>query len=81
MSNELQILPLREYTIERQYYEDGREVKDTEVFTADNYETVVDGDGDPQSVKFYRTGNLVREYFQLPTKITVTPVDEADIPK
>jgi hypothetical protein len=69
MSNELRIKPLLKYEVilwnEGQF--------DSDIFTAEahSYDVV------SNSVKFYRTGNIIREYFnrEYIRKIIVTPID------
>jgi hypothetical protein len=76
MKNELQIKPLMQYEVQRVEWQQGRDERVTDVFTAEEYEVV-----DNCRVRFKRTGNIVREYFAMPVQIIVTPADVADIPK
>jgi hypothetical protein len=47
-----------------------------ETFTGDTYVQ------DENSLIFYRTGNIIRQYFYpFPMKIVITPADEAEVPK
>lgn len=75
MNNERQIKPLREYTVSwLDIY--GERPDRTETFTADSYFQ------DENSLIFHNTGNVVRQYFHpIPSKVQVTPVDEAQIPQ
>lgn len=74
MNNERQIKPLREYTLTwTDFY--GDKPDRSETFTADSYFQ------DENSIIFHNTGNVVRQYFNLPSKIEVKPVDEAQIPQ
>ncbi len=66
--NEAKINRLLEYTLTFPQY---AENTPDETFTADSYIF----DPSSTSVKFYRTGNLIREYFNRPNKIVATPVD------
>ena len=70
MNNERQIKPLRKYTLSFPEYA-GME---SDIFTADGYVQ------DENSLIFYNAGNVVRQYFQLPAKMEVTPVDPAEVP-
>lgn len=65
MSNELRILPLREYEVTYNTYGDERR----DVFTADHH-TIENG-----RAIFRRTGNIIREYQCPVIRIIVTPVD------
>lgn len=69
MSNELRILPLREYEVYYTLSIDQKDIEKTDTFTAD-YHNVIDG----RNV-FYRTGNVIREYQMPLIRIRVTPVD------
>jgi hypothetical protein len=44
--------------------------RETDTFTAD-FHDVVEG-----RTRFYRTGNVIREYHVLLEKIVITPIDE-----
>lgn len=68
MKNEIQIKPLLKF--ELSFYDD-----DIDVFTADQYLQ------DENSLIFYRTGNVIRQYFVMPNKMIVSPVDNAEIPE
>lgn len=71
MENKLQIKPLMEYKL---VFDNDPERGD-ETFTGDQYLQ------DENSLIFYRTGNIIRQYFYpFPSKIIVTPAD-ADIPQ
>ena len=75
MDNIRQIKPLREYKLTWTDIYGDKEDR-TDVFTADSYFQ------DENSLVFHNTGNVVRQYFHpFPSKIEVTPVDEAQIPK
>jgi len=74
MNNDLQIKPLLEYELTfSRYggYADDPE-RATEKFTAESYEVNRSQYG-PTSLRFFRTGNLIREYFETPVKIVATP--------
>ena len=72
MKNEVVIKPLREFEVHLQTYDVfGDNEPAVEKFTADTYEVI-----NNQRVQFLRTGNVVREYFSLPRKVIITPVDE-----
>ena len=74
MDNELVIKPLIEYELTFiEYGNDGPENR-IDRFTAESYDVVTD----PRSIRFMRTGNIVREYFVLPEKIVATPVVEGE---
>ena len=78
LNNELKILPLRRYAVTTFDYAagfgQGGNVED--VFTADHHNVNDTG----TRFTFYRTGNIVREYFGSVNKIIVTPVDAEEIP-
>ncbi len=63
MKNELQIKPLRKFTVST---DDG----EIDVFTGDEYYT------DGPNVIFLRTGNKIREYFGGALKVVTTPVED-----
>lgn len=67
MANE-KINRLLKYDVEFPNYVDAA----TESFTGDSYSW----DPASQSLKFYRTGNLIREYFGRPHRVVATPVDD-----
>jgi hypothetical protein len=75
MSNELQIKPLLKYEVHyRSHGVDGTELH-VDVFTAD--EVKVEG----FITSFYRTGNLIRQYYTNLEKTIITPVDsDEEIP-
>lgn len=68
MSNELQILPLREFEVTYIKSINQNDVETSDTFTAD-FHDVKDGRN-----LFYRTGNVIREYQMPLMRIVVTPV-------
>lgn len=62
MANELQIKPLLRYEV---FLRDST----IDVFTADCHVT------DDEITKFYRTGNVIREYHGVIDKVMVTPAN------
>jgi hypothetical protein len=72
LNNELKIKPLLRYELTFSLYDvyDGCNNETTEVFTADQMIH------DEKCLTFYRTGNIIRKYFQLPSKVIITPADE-----
>jgi hypothetical protein len=71
--SELVILPLRKYEVH--YLVWGGEVEErVDVFTAD-FHDVADG-----RARFYRTGNIIREYHAPLLSLIVTPVNAEDDP-
>lgn len=73
MNNELQIKPLLAYDVTYRNPFNGELLMDT--FTADEIEYTNEG-----ITGFYRTGNLIRLYFNRLEKIVITPVDAEEIP-
>lgn len=71
MKNERQIKPLRQYEVFRNVWNGGDNQVVSETFTADDYEVINDC-----RVRFMSSGNTVREYFGMPEKVIITPVDE-----
>jgi hypothetical protein len=72
MNNQVKIKPLMKYEL----FFDNVDHRENEVFTADGYVQ------DENSLIFYRTGNIIRQYFYpFPAKIVVTPVDDAELPE
>ncbi len=75
VNNERQIKPLRSYDVHQHFYRDGRDIYEVDQFTADDYEVVNNADGDPVRVRFFNTGNVIRDYSGMPVKIIITPVE------
>ena len=76
MKNEVAIKPLRQYEVHTYQWNGLDNQANVETFTADDYEVV-----DNMRVRFMRTGNLIREYFNLPTKVIVTPAADEQVPE
>jgi hypothetical protein len=82
MENRLRIKPLLKYEVHQHFYKDGRDVYEVDTITGDGYEVLDNEDGKHIRIRFYRTSNLIREYFGMPVKIVVSPIDKAaDIPE
>ena len=75
MNNELRILPLREYEVTYGVCVDQHDMLVTDKFTAD-FHDVSEG----RFTRFYRTGNIIREYHLPLISIVVTPADGEKIP-
>jgi hypothetical protein len=73
LSNELRILPLRKYEVTFNDYVGGDNFRVMDVFTAD-FHDVTEG-----RTRFYRTGNVIREYHTMLHSIVITPVDDEAI--
>lgn len=68
MNNDLKIKPLIEYELSWADYEG--EPTHSDKFTADGYVQ------DENSLIFYRTGNVIRQYFHpFPSRMIMTPAD------
>jgi hypothetical protein len=76
MSNERRFLPLRCYEVEYNQWLGAEQVNLTDIFTATHHETDERG-----ITKFYSDVNVIREYHIPLVMITITPVDEANIPR
>lgn len=72
-TNERQLKPMKRYEIHTHIYRDGRDEYIEDIFTADEHQIMVNGDGDVQRVTFLNTGNVIKEYFGAPVKIIITP--------
>jgi hypothetical protein len=75
MSNELQIKPLLKYEVHYRSFGPGGAELHVDVFTADTLEV------EDHVTSFYRTGNLIRQYYTVLEKTIITPVDsDEEIP-